>query len=275
MALVQEIRDIPLKDLVIGKGQVRKHNVGKDIDELAESIRVNGLLEPIVVAPAEQDGKYEILTGQRRFLAHQKLQAETITAAVIPERVDEITAKVVSLTENLVRRDLDSRDLIDACTALYKKYGNMRIVAEETGLPYNKVRHYVKYDRLAESLKDMVDKGEVDLPTALKAQDAAEALGGAVDPDEAAALAKEMAPMSGPQRQKLVNDRRENPEKSVHEAIEDAKTGGKVIQVIATLGQATHKALQAYAKEGQVSQDEAASSLIADGLLHEGFLEEA
>ena len=73
MAKIKTVRDIPLDDLVIGKAQVRKRDVGKDIDELAESIRVVGLLEPIVVAPADKPGKFEIITGQRRFLAHQLL----------------------------------------------------------------------------------------------------------------------------------------------------------------------------------------------------------
>jgi len=79
-AVKKEIRDIPLEDLIIDKAQVRTTNVGAEIDELAESIRVMGLLEPIVVSPAEEDGKYEILTGQRRFLAHKKLKRPTITA---------------------------------------------------------------------------------------------------------------------------------------------------------------------------------------------------
>ena len=65
MATIREVREIPLDDLVIGKAQVRKRDVAKDIDELAESIRVTGLLEPIVVAPADKPGKFEIITGQR------------------------------------------------------------------------------------------------------------------------------------------------------------------------------------------------------------------
>ena len=77
MARVTKVIEIPLVDLVIGKGQVRLTDVGKDIDELAESISKVGLLEPIVVCPTAQAGKYEILTGQRRFLAHKKLGRET------------------------------------------------------------------------------------------------------------------------------------------------------------------------------------------------------
>ncbi|MXZ13392.1 MAG: ParB/RepB/Spo0J family partition protein [Candidatus Dadabacteria bacterium] len=82
MAKIIEYRELPLDDLVIGKGQVRTSEIGKDIEELANSIRVQGLLQPIVVCKSEeQSGKWEILTGQRRFLAHKLLEKESITAA--------------------------------------------------------------------------------------------------------------------------------------------------------------------------------------------------
>jgi ParB family chromosome partitioning protein len=126
MASVKETKEIKLDDLVIGKGQVRLSGVGEDIDELAASIAKIGLLEPIVVCPAEKSGKYEILTGQRRFLAHKTLKRDTILACVLDSRVDETTAKIISVTENLVRKDLNRRDLITACTALYKVYGSVR-----------------------------------------------------------------------------------------------------------------------------------------------------
>src|SRR5262249_7320249 len=187
---METVKEIPLDDIVISTGQVRVRDVGKEIDELAASIQKMGLLEPIVVCPAEKPGKYEILTGQRRFLADKQLKRKTIRATVMAKRVDEATAKALSLTENLVRRDLHSRDLIDACTALYKKYGSIAAVAEETGLPYSKVSQYVKYDRLGADLRKLVDAGQVDLKTALRAHDAA-SVSGKYDGKEAVKFAKE------------------------------------------------------------------------------------
>src|SRR5262249_14124292 len=182
--------EIPLSELVIGKGQVRLRDTGKEIDELAESIAKVGLLEPIVVCPADKPGQYEIITGQRRFMAHQQLGRDKIMAAIIDEKVDEMTAKVLSVTENLVRRDLNSRDLIDVCTALHKKYGSVAAVVEETGLPHNKVSDYVKYDRLQPELRVLVDQGEVNIKAALRAQDAVTA-GGSYSADDAVRLARE------------------------------------------------------------------------------------
>jgi ParB family transcriptional regulator, chromosome partitioning protein len=269
---IKEVREIPLADLVIGKGQVRLRDVGKEVDELADSIRVMGLIEPIVVCPTDKPGKYEIITGQRRFLAHQQLKRDKIRAVVLDHRVDEMTAKAVSVTENLVRRDLNNRDLIDACTALYKKYGTVRAVAEELGLPYNKVNQLVKYDRLQKNLRELVDKGDIDLKAALRAQDAA-SVSGKYDADEAVKLAKEMATMSGAQQNKLVKEIANNPTASVDEVIESAKSGEKIVQVIVTLGTVIHKSLQSYAKEEGTTQDDAAATLISEGLSAKGFLE--
>ena len=80
MAKLKEFKEIKLQDLAIGKGQVRLSEVGKDIDELAESIKKQGLLQPIVVCPAEKEGKYEILLGQRRVhpQRHQKLPLDQL-----------------------------------------------------------------------------------------------------------------------------------------------------------------------------------------------------
>lgn len=268
----REVREIELKDLVIGKGQVRVKDVGKDIDELAESIRVMGLLEPIVVCPSSsQKGKYEILTGQRRFLAHKQLGRKTIMATILDGNMSEDEAKAISLTENLVRRDLSLKELIDACTSLYKKYGSIKAVAEETGLSASLVSQYVKYDRLIPELKKLVDAGKVDIKAAIRAQDAAAAGDEKVSAKEAVKLAQEMASMSGVQQAKLVQTMKEGSTDSVEEAIEHAKTGGKVTQIIVTLTSEVHQRLQAYAKEEQTSQDDAAAGLIEEALSEKGF----
>lgn len=272
IAEVKDVREIPLDDLVVSKGQVRVKDVGKDIEGLAESIRVMGLLEPIVVCEADKPGKYEILTGQRRFLAHKMLKKRTIRAVVLKNRVDEMTAKAISVTENLIRRDLSQKELIDACTALYKKYSSMKAVAESTGLSPSVVSQYVKYDRLIPQLKKLVDQGQVDIKVALRAQDAAAAGAEAVDSSEAVKLAQEMGQMSGVQQKKLVKERKENPAVPVDEAIEGAKTGAKVTQVIVTLSADIHKSLQAFAQQEGVPQDDAAGTLIEEGLQLKGFL---
>lgn len=273
MAKIIDIKRIPLGDLELGKGQSRTRDVGKGIDELADSIRKIGQLEPIVVCPASKPDKFEILTGQRRFLACKEVGTPTIWAAVMDERVDETTAKIISVTENLVRRDLNRKDLIDACTFLYKKYGTVKDVCEETGLPYNDVRDYVKYDRLIPELKDLVDKGDVELKPALRAQDAV-AVGGKMIVSQAVYLAKEMSSMSGVQQKKVGEEAQKKPEAGVLDVIEAVKTGSKFTQITVTMSTTVHHSLQTYASAEGTSQDDAAVSLIEEGLSVKGYMEE-
>jgi len=119
---VKSIEEIPLDKIVLGTAQVRTRNVAKDLDELAESIKKVGLLHPIIVHELE-DGNYELISGQRRFLAHQRIGAKTIKALILGRKMSETEAKKISLTENFVRLDASRLDYIDACTFLFKQYG--------------------------------------------------------------------------------------------------------------------------------------------------------
>jgi len=278
---VLSVEKVPLNKLVIGKGQVRKTQVQKDISELADSIRVVGQLQPIVICQsAEQPDKYEILTGQRRFLACKEIGQDDIWAMILDRPIPEVEAKVISFSENLVKRDPNRADYIDICNHLYKVYGNVKIIAEKTGLPAGKVREYLKYVSLIPELKAMVDKGSgvgsVDQNTALRIQKALEKTG-EVNPDIAVALANKMKGMIGPQQQKVVEQVETGGVSSVAEAeeiAETAKKGKSYVSLTVRLAESQSKALSKYAKREDVGREEAAQSLIVDALDEAGLLGE-
>jgi len=192
---------------------------------------------------------------------------DTITAAVMDEHVEEKQAKAISITENLMRRQLAGRELTDGITYLYKHYGNIKAVSEATGLPYDKVREHVHYLRLIPKLKKMVDDNKIDIRVALRAQDAAShGLSEEPQPEIAINLAKEMAKMPDIQRKKLVEERKKNPEKPVDDLIEEAKGSAKVTQMTITITQDTASAITRYAQENNRSKDEAAVDLIEEAL---------
>ena len=274
MAKILEYRDIPLDELVIGMGQVRTQSPGKGINDLVRSIESQGLLQPIVVCPARDEGKWEILVGQRRFLAHKLLRRESIAAAVLDARVSSGEAKAISITENLIRRQLSGRELKDGILHLYNLYGSIRDVVEATGLPRGKVQDNIKYPRLIPELKQLVDDGKVDVNAAVKAQDAATDEADTVNSEFAIMLALELKPMTGVQRKRVTKVVKARPERRVEDVIEDAKTGAQVTQIIATVTVDTHAALQRFAREEGTNQDDAAASLIEEALVGRGLLEE-
>lgn len=278
---VLEIKRVPLKDLSLGKGQVRKTQVAKDINELADSIKVVGQLQPIVICQSSvQLGKFEILTGQRRYLACKEIGQEDILAMILDRPIPEEEARVISFTENLVKRDPNKADYTDICNYLYKIYGNVKIIAEKTGLPAPKVREYLKYTSLCPELKAMVDKGPgvggVDQNTALRVQKALEKTG-EVDPKIAVALAQQMRGMIGAQQQKVVDQVEIGGVTTVEEAKEiavAAKKGKSSVKLTVQLGESQNKALNKYAKQEGVKREDAAESLITEALESMGLLED-
>jgi len=111
--------DIPL-ELIIVEGQIRSRidQEGEAFLAHVESIREKGVLEPVIVTP--RDGKYLLISGERRLLACRKLELPTIPARVI----DAVTAKeeilALQLTENLQRADLDPIDTAQAVVGYFQ-----------------------------------------------------------------------------------------------------------------------------------------------------------
>jgi ParB family chromosome partitioning protein len=267
--------ELSMEKIVIGKGQVRLKIEETALGELAESIAVKGLLEPIIVCPAEHDpSNFEVLAGQRRFLACKRLGHTTIKAIVRERPADLAERKTLSLTENLLRTDPARSDTIDACTELYQKYGSVTDVSEKTGLPVRLVREYVKVARLIPELQDLVKNEGLDIKTALRAQDASAAGRDKPVPEEAVQIARELGGMSGAQQDALVKHRTDNPDIPVDELVESAKSGARVVQILVKMSGAGHEALKNYAKSEGTTMDDAARSLIEEGLIARGFEDE-
>lgn len=268
---IREFKEIKLDLLEIGQSQARTREVEKGVDELAFSIKKVGLLEPIVVAPLS-NGRFEIVTGQRRFLACQKLGLPTIAAQVLENAVDDAVAKAISLTENMVREDMNTRDYVDACTELFRKYGTIKAVSEELGLPIRRVSQYVKFDQLLPSLKEMVNTKKLDLATALRAQKASTDNEGNIDENDAVTLAEEMKGMSSVQQRVLEKAALENTGASTEEIIEIGRKQPRVKEIKITISESLDQALSKYANDEGSNKDEAALSLIESGLSNKGYV---
>ncbi len=274
---VLEVRQVPLKDLVIGKGQARKTNVSRELTELADSIRKVGQLHPIVICESSAvPGKFEILTGQRRFLACQEIGKEEIWATILDRQIPEEEARVISFTENIVKTDLAREDMIDVCTYLWKLYGDHKIIAEKTGLPPEKVRDNVKYISLIPELREAVDAGQVEQNTALRTQKALEAVG-EVEPSTAVTLAKTLQgciPNIQTKVVKQVTSGAITSKEEINEYIDAIKSGPTLIKLILGLFPEQDKALTDYAKAERMQREDAAQTLLMESLANKGFLEE-
>jgi ParB family chromosome partitioning protein len=158
--------EIQLERLEIARTNVRQRDITADLDELAHSIETFGLQQPIVVQP--KGDKFEILIGQRRYLAAKQLGWATIPARVERQRRDEFEAKVLSFSENVQRRELSPRDKADACKYLLDKLGSPKAVSEHLGISEPTVRKWLGYAAVPEKLKELVEEGKVSRPVATR-----------------------------------------------------------------------------------------------------------
>jgi ParB family chromosome partitioning protein len=264
------VEEISIEKIEIGTAQVRT-DLSSGIEDLASSIKKQGLLQPIYVAK-QSNGRFEVLAGQRRLLAVKKLGQKTIRAIVADgNAIDELSKVAISLSENLIRKDNSQKELIDACTKLYKRYGSLKMVADETGLAAGLVSQYVKYDQLTQRLKEKVDQAQIDMKVALQAQKAATNPDGTVDEVAAEKFAAELSPLSNQQRRSFVKVVSQDPTESLEEKIEKGRKQPVLRQISITLEDSLHKGLQKYANDESINQDDAAVSLIEEGLSRRGI----
>ena len=102
-----ETSKVDIKDLVRNKFQPRKNINKEDLDELTNSIREQGVIQPIVVRPYKpSEGKYEIIAGERRWLASQNAGLHEVPVVVLD--VDDVKSLEFAIVENVQRRDLNA-----------------------------------------------------------------------------------------------------------------------------------------------------------------------
>ncbi|MGI0012562.1 MAG: ParB/RepB/Spo0J family partition protein [Nitrososphaera sp.] len=116
MSRLSEVISVPLSKLANSRLNARKDT--GDITELVDSVKQEGILQPLLVRP--KDGKFEIIIGSRRYAAAKKCGLAAVPA-IIKEMTDE-EAVVTSLTENLQRNNLEPRELGEAIDVLSNKF---------------------------------------------------------------------------------------------------------------------------------------------------------
>ena len=127
------IDNINVDKLYISDINVRKTNIN-EIAELSNSIDINGLINPITVRK-DNDDKYEIIAGQRRYLAMKELNKHTIPCNIIVANDEK--AEELSLIENLQKNNLSNCDKVKSFSKLYDNYAN----------DYDKIKSLVKVSK--------------------------------------------------------------------------------------------------------------------------------
>lgn len=157
----EQVQKIPLTDIRPNPYQPRKTFDETALNELAESIKVSGVFQPIILRESKIKG-YEIIAGERRFRASKLAGKETIPAII--REFDEEKMMEVAVLENLQREDLTSLEEAEAYEMMMKK---LKLTQEEVATRLGKSRPYIaNYLRLLglpDAVKEMLQKEEISM----------------------------------------------------------------------------------------------------------------
>lgn len=148
------------------------------LDELAESIRARGMLQPIVVRDRDQDEHYEIIAGERRWRAAQRAQLHQVP--VIVREFDDVTALEIAIIENIQREQLNAWEEGEAYRRLIEDHGHTQeALSRIVGKSRSHVANLMRLRNLPQSVHSWLVAGELTMghARALLAADEPEAIG--------------------------------------------------------------------------------------------------
>lgn len=154
-----------LGDLVAGQYQPRTRMDEGALYELAESIKAQGIMQPILVrrlTSGANDGKYEIIAGERRFRAARLAGLESVP--VLVRDVPDESAAAMSLIENIQREDLNALEEAHGLQRLVKEFGlTHELAAQAVGRSRSAASNLLRLLNLAEPVQSMLMAGDLDM----------------------------------------------------------------------------------------------------------------
>ena len=151
-------------ELAVDSIEANPHQTRMDFDdellkELARSIQVQGVLQPIVVRPGI-DGRYVLILGERRLRASRLAGKATIPAIV--KRVSEQQAAEMTIVENLQRQDLDCLEQAEAFAHLSTEFGlTQEEIGKRVGASRETVSNYLRLLKLPVDVQNLLSRGDL------------------------------------------------------------------------------------------------------------------
>jgi ParB family chromosome partitioning protein len=154
------LNELPVERIERGRYQPRVHFDQGALEELAESIKAQGVVQPVVVRPVGSG--YELLAGERRWRAARMAGLETIPAVI--RDLDDQAAAAIGLIENIQREDLNPLEEARALERLIEEFGlTHQEVAEAVGRSRVGVSNLLRLLELNGDVKQMVEEGKLEM----------------------------------------------------------------------------------------------------------------
>lgn len=160
-----QLEQISVDILQRGQYQPRQHIADEALQELSDSIKQHGVMQPIVirrVSSEGEDAQYEIIAGERRWRA-AKLAGLTHVPAIVREMSDQV-AIALALIENIQRQDLNPMEQALALQRFHEEFGlSHQEIAETVGKARASVSNLLRLLSLEESVKVLLDEQKIDM----------------------------------------------------------------------------------------------------------------
>ena len=156
------LRDLPVADIAPSSRQPRRNFAESELQELADSIRSLGMVQPVVVRPsrAGSDSPWELIAGERRLRASKLAGVATVPALV--RSVDEASALEIALAENVAREDLNAIEEAHAFAALADEFGlTHERIGELIGKSRVAVTNVLRLLELPDDVQLMIETAEI------------------------------------------------------------------------------------------------------------------
>ena len=157
-----ELKWLPIDILQRGVYQPRIDIDPESLEELADSIRAQGVVQPIVVRPLAEPGRYEIIAGERRWRASQLAGVHEIPAVI--RNVSDQDAMAIALIENIQREQLNPMEEAIALQRLIEEFGmTHQLAADAVGRSRTAVSNLIRLLSLNDDVKRMVENGDMEM----------------------------------------------------------------------------------------------------------------
>ncbi len=152
------VRDLRIEHIDRNRYQTRARMDEAALNELAASIKANGVMQPIVVRPL-RDGRFELIAGERRWLASQRAGKQTVPAIV--RQVSDQQALELTIIENLQREDLGPMEQAQAFDRLSREFNvTQEQMAQRTGKDRTSIANYIRLLKLPHEVQEELKRNQ-------------------------------------------------------------------------------------------------------------------
>lgn len=161
LALDGSLRNVPIEFMQRGRYQPRRDMQPEALEELANSIRSQGIMQPIVVRPID-GGRYEIIAGERRWRACQLAGLDTVPALI--REVPDESAAAMALIENLQREYLNPMEEALAMVRLQQEFELTHAeIAQLVGKSRTTITNLLRLTGLREEVQTLLENGDIEM----------------------------------------------------------------------------------------------------------------